>query len=179
LPASLEKCAAALGLEQQKDKVGRRLMLRMSRPLKDGTWLDHPESRAALASYCKQDVVTERAVHARIGHIIGAEQEIWQFDQIVNDRGVPGDRAFIEGAIKIGDHAQVVLNAELCAITNGAIDSVGQVDRIVTWLCANGCEIADLKKDSVAEALERSGLSTAGACLSYVATAHMRRLRNM
>ena len=40
-----------------------------------------PESLARLAAYCKQDVVTERAVYQRVGHLSEAEQRVWVIDQ--------------------------------------------------------------------------------------------------
>ena len=42
LPAKLGNVALALGLEQQKDDAGRRLMLQMCKPKKDGTFDDDP-----------------------------------------------------------------------------------------------------------------------------------------
>ena len=56
LPASLAGAAAALGLDQQKDTAGRRLMLLMSRPRRPrpdenpaGTyWYDDPEPHACF-----------------------------------------------------------------------------------------------------------------------------------
>ena len=64
LPRSLGQAASVLGVEEQKDKKGQALMLRMARPRKinaDGsyTWWDTPDKISALIDYCDQDVRTE------------------------------------------------------------------------------------------------------------------------
>ena len=100
LPASLDKVAEALSLEQRKDEAGQLLMLRMARPRdprsgEDASqihWHDNPEDIKRLGGYCKQDNLTERAVFRRLGHLSAAEQTIWQLDTVINDRGPPRGR---------------------------------------------------------------------------------------
>ena len=114
LPASFDKVAEALSLEQRKDEAGRLLMLRMARPCDPGPgedpnqiyWHDDPEDIKRLGGYCKQDTVTERAVFRRLGHLSAAEQTIWQLDAAINDRGVHVDAELIEAAIRIGNDAK-------------------------------------------------------------------------
>jgi DNA polymerase len=71
LPGSLENAAAALGLTQQKDLAGHRLMMQMSRPrdhAPDGSpiWWDEFDKQVQIAEYCKQDVRTEQALWGRL-----------------------------------------------------------------------------------------------------------------
>ena len=111
LPASLAGAAAALGLDQQKDTAGRRLMLLMSRPRRPrpdenpaGTyWYDDPERLARLYEYCRRDVEVERALHQRLGFLDPAEQAIWQLDAAINARGLPIDRDLLDGALRIAE----------------------------------------------------------------------------
>jgi hypothetical protein len=169
LPASLKAVAKALGIEQQKDEAGQRLMLQMMRPRKPkqgedptGTyWFDDLERRERLYAYCKQDVEAERAVHARVGHLPDAEQAVWYADAIINDRGIRIDRELARGAIKIGAAAQHAIDAELHAITAGAVKTVGQVARLLEWLAANGVELEDLQKETVRRALTQKDLPEA------------------
>lgn len=158
LPASLGKVAAALELEQQKDSAGRKLMLQMARHRKDETLLE-AHDLARLAAYCKQDVVTERAVYKRVGHLSDAEQKLWVLDATINDRGVPVDRKLIDAAIKIGNQAKVALDTELSAVTGGAITSVGQVAKMQQWLADNGCPVKDTQKGTLKQALRRKAIS--------------------
>ena len=86
LPASLDKVATALGLAERKDVRGHRVMLQLARPRKPRRdedpaggpyWRDDADKLATLYDYCRQDIATERALHARIGLLPPAEQEIW------------------------------------------------------------------------------------------------------
>ena len=82
LQGSLEGVAEALSVEQQKDREGRALMLKMA---KGGVWPETDKER--LYAYCRQDVATERDVHARVGHLGPEEQKLWVLDAQINDRG--------------------------------------------------------------------------------------------
>ena len=69
LPGSLENAAAALGLPQRKDNLGKRIMLKACRPKEDGTFWkfeDDPAMFRELFAYCQQDVEVERALHHRL-----------------------------------------------------------------------------------------------------------------
>ncbi len=72
LPSGLGTCALALGLskDQQKDKEGRAIMLKMSKPrrIESGqpVWWDTPELRQQLLDYCIQDVEVEYAIHCKL-----------------------------------------------------------------------------------------------------------------
>ena len=158
LPASLSKVAVALELEQQKDDAGRRLMLQMAKPRKDGTFDNDPAKLARLAAYCKQDVVVERAVYQCVGHLSDDEQRVWIIDQCINDRGVSVDRAFVAAEIAKGRETKTDTNAEITEITGGAVTTVSQTARLIAWLSANGCEIKNIQKGTLSHALRRKDL---------------------
>src|SRR5262249_17324320 len=108
---------------------------------------------------CKADVLTERAVYNRIGHLPDAEQKVWITDAIINDRGIGIDRSLITGAIEIGTAAQSAINVELWQVTDAAISTIQQPDKLLPWLADHGVPLADVQKDTVATALERTDLS--------------------
>jgi DNA polymerase len=58
LPRALGQAARVLGLKEQKDVAGHRLMMQMARPrTKDPlTWWDDSERFRRLIQYCKKDV---------------------------------------------------------------------------------------------------------------------------
>ena len=56
LPRSLEKSAETLGLSVLKDSLGARVMRKMSKPLKDGSWHEDLDDLERLVKYCEQDV---------------------------------------------------------------------------------------------------------------------------
>jgi DNA polymerase len=169
LPAKLETVAAVLGLAEQKDKAGAALMRAMAKPRKprEGEdpsglyWHDDPERLARLCAYCKQDTVVERALHAHTGHLPIDEQQLWQLDAIINDRGIPIDVKLTEAAIRLGRDAQAAINAELSAVTAGAVETVGQTEKLMAWLAANDCVVKDVQKGALKQALRRTKISDA------------------
>jgi DNA polymerase len=105
LPAALDGAAKALELVEQKDDVGKRLMLSMSK--------GHAGSLHRLREYCAQDVRTERAVHVKVGDITGREFAVYQMDKRINVRGVPIDLELARYAAKAADDYQSVKAAEM------------------------------------------------------------------
>ena len=161
LPASLEKAAIALGLEERKDKAGHRLMLAMSRPRKprkgedpEGVyWIDDPESRERLAAYCKRDVETERAAHLRTGFLSPALQAEWLLDAVINDRGFFTDLTLAKAAQALVDAEQERIDADVAMLTDGKITSIDQVGRIKAYLEERGHDVKGVSKRSVAAVL--------------------------
>ena len=92
LPAGLGACATALGLpqDQQKDKEGRDLMLKMTKPRRiEGStivWWDTPEMRSRLLDYCIQDVVTEYSIYCKL---TGKEATDVRIDNPLKDHLTP------------------------------------------------------------------------------------------
>src|SRR5262245_47392267 len=167
LPANLAGAVAALGLEQQKDAEGRRVMQQMARPRKpradedpNGTyWFDDPARREKLYAYCRQDVAAERALHERIGFLSDAEQKVWVLDASINDRGVYTDGELLAGALRIAEEAEAEIAREIIQVTGGAVTSISQVDRLIVWLATRDCVVTDVRKDTMRRALARKDVS--------------------
>ena len=121
LPRALAGAASALGLEVQKDAVGRRLMLQMCKPRRvDASgivWWDDDERMDRLVAYCKTDVEVERGLTKRLRALIPAEQELWFLDQKINTRGVRIDVPAIKAAQKLIAEATLEANKELGRLT--------------------------------------------------------------
>jgi DNA polymerase len=163
LPATLEKAANAVRLDQQKDKAGRPTMLKMAAPRKprkdEGPtgiyFLDDHERLSILYDYCKQDVNVERALHDRIGFLCPEEQEIWTLDQIINDRGLHVDRKLIDSAIHLANLARAKIDTELAKITGGAVTTINQTKKLIAWFASQDCEVTDVQKETLRRALAR------------------------
>lgn len=154
LPRHLDGVGAALNLPIQKDKEGHKLMLRMCKPTKTGDWIEDAASIVRLAQYCVQDVETEHAVEQALPPLPESEERIWQLDQEINDRGVAID---IEGCKILNAEvaqAKIAFNAEIAELTNGAVTTPGQRDKIIDWLEGEGVEMEDMTKTSVTGVLE-------------------------
>lgn len=163
LPGKLEQAAPALGLEIQKDMKGQRLMLQMSRPRKvkdDGTiiWWDDEDRKQRLYAYCRQDVVTERAVEKRLLRLSSAERQIYLLDQKINDRGVFVDAQLCLQAKKIATAASKALDSEMSRVTGGEVFRCSNVQSLINWLRKHDVNTDSVAKDALADLLIRNDL---------------------
>lgn len=163
LPRALNRAALALGLPEEKDDEGYRLMRRMSKPRKplkgekapkDALlWHESREDLERLYAYCKQDVRVERAIFNRIRPIGDFERRVWLLDSRINDRGVAVDRELVQACRKIVDEGLERANDELAALTKGEVSKVTKVKDLTVWLQAAGLDIEDVRKDTVRDLL--------------------------
>jgi DNA polymerase bacteriophage-type len=161
LPGELEAAALALGLPYQKDREGYRLMRQMARPRRPQKgedangiyWVDSPELRKRLREYCMRDIEVERALFHRLPLLPPKEQEHWQLDAIINERGFYVDRALVKATRDLARAEQMAINTEIAKYTDGAITSAHQRDRIVAFVQRHGHPLQALTKRSVATLL--------------------------
>lgn len=163
LPGSLEKAAAAVGIQQQKDLKGGRLMLQMSRPkgfdlLGDPIWWDDEDKRQQLYEYCKQDVRVEQALGARLLPLSPDEQALWELDYAINERGLYLDQPAIISAMAIIEREQRRLEGEIRRRTESAVGSPAEVAALTRWVRNQGVELDGLAKSDVVELLHRDEL---------------------
>lgn len=167
LPGSLQGCAAALGVEFQKDMVGSRLMLQMCQPRavdEHGkiVWWDEPEKLERLLAYCVQDVETERSAAKRMLRLSPKEQEIWILDQKINDRGIAVDLAAAEAAINVVADEKARLDAKMRELTGNQVASCAAVAQIRAWLLErHAIEVPALAKGDVVDLLSSPELPPA------------------
>jgi DNA polymerase bacteriophage-type len=127
LTGDLAEDGHILNLPQRyaKDKRGEELIKMFSIPTtekankKKGTperkyfkdWSSHPTEWEEFCEYCRQDVVAEREIARRLNIVEtfplpSRERQIWVFDQVVNDRGMPVDRDFVTKAYALAERAK-------------------------------------------------------------------------
>jgi DNA polymerase len=148
LPLALDKAASALGLTVEKDKEGNRLTLSMSRFDKKGYLPElTPEKRDRIAQYCDQDVRVERQIEQRVGRLGAHERKIWMYDQIINQRGVRLDMAFVRAALRVVERATGPLQREFADLTGGI--GSGQVAKVLEWCRGQGVEVDNLQKGTI------------------------------
>lgn len=168
LPGSLDTAAKVLGTPR-KDADGKRLLEKLSRPLTPTknrpairwtpatAWPDF----AALYRYNDGDVVAEDHASARIPDLTPYELAVWQLDQTINLRGVQVDVESLDAALSVFEQASLKYSRELQQVTDGHVESVGEVAKFGEWLAAKGVGLPDLKKETVAGALKRTDLPPA------------------
>lgn len=162
LPGSLGNAAAAAGITHQKDLQGQRIMLQLSQPrrTKDGSlewWTKEnaPDKFQKLYDYCRQDVVVERELTKRLMYLSPKEQEIWQLDHTINQRGVGVDLLAVKSAIALVDMEKARLDMEMAAVTKGAVKSCTATAQLTKYLLANGIEVDGVAKADVLALLQQ------------------------
>lgn len=161
LPRALEKASPALFLTQQKDSAGHKIMMKMTKPRRPRKgedpskiyWHDKPEDFLKLFKYCIQDVETEHCLSANLSDLSPAEQEVWHLDQKINERGVAVDLQTVETVIELIEEHERKLAAEVPRLSCGVLESTSQVGLMTEF-----CNLPDLRKDTVEEALKNDGL---------------------
>jgi len=165
LPGSLEAAGQALNLpfDQMKKTEGKRLIKKFSEPYHKGgeetlfgisepqfhNWEDEPRDWALFGSYCKQDVIAERAIYKIVSNIPLPEKErkAWILDQKINHRGIPVNRKFVTNALSLSLESKKRLSAKLKETTGLANPNSGP--QFLPWAQKEGYPYQSLGKNFV------------------------------
>ena len=133
LPGSLGSLCDILGLptDKAKDKDGKKLINLFCKPLGKNRKLrradreTHPAEWERFKAYAASDIEAMREVMKRMPmiNITSDERNLWQLDQMINDRGVAIDMDLVDAAIDAVGEAQVGLAAQALEMTGGAVAS--------------------------------------------------------
>ena len=152
LPAELDDVARVLGCTDLKDKRGHDLMKKMCKPKSrdvfgNYSWHDDPKDiEYLIGTYCKKDVLAETGVDDKLPELSPTAQDTWEYDQIINDRGVAVDRAFIIRAMALTDVAKKKADAEMRKATSGAVGKCTEVQSLIAFLNSRGIDCASMQK---------------------------------
>lgn len=158
LPGKLEKAAPALGLQQNKDLEGHRVMLQLCKPRPDGSWWTpetHPDKFAKLYDYCKQDVRTEQALFKRLLPLSPYEQAIWELDYKINQRGVMIDAEAARAAIAVADLERKILDENMRLVSDNRVATCNATGQLADFIRSHGIETPGVAKADVLDLLER------------------------
>lgn len=162
IPHSLEKCAAFLGLEQQKDHKGKSLIQKLCVPQKPDkahtekwrrTPTMDPVRFKALCEYCVQDVKVEMQVEKAL-HLFdskGLPHDVFVHDLIINDRGFPVDVPALKRAEAMIDEVTVEAHEEFLQLTGFAPT---QTKVLLPWLQEHGYKGSNLQASTMEEEME-------------------------
>lgn len=174
--AGLDATGKAIGLPQDKQKLttGKALIRYFCVPCKptksngNRIWnlpRHAPEKWELFKEYCKQDVVTERAILKRLSYfpVPEEEQELWQQDIRMNAFGVRVDSKLIEGALTIDGVSSAELTEEAINITglqnpNSTVQLKAWVEKELSDSLEMDVELPGLRKEDVSMLLERNDL---------------------
>lgn len=160
LPRKLEDVADVVGLSEKKDMDGHRVMMKLTKPKRPSKRCPHkfnhdPADFERNETYCLQDVRTEHKLVKTLPPLSPAENRIWQYDQQINLRGIQADVVTAKKAIDVITELTAEAETELYELTEGQVETIGQVGEIKKWANRRGAEMEGVGKEAIAEALER------------------------
>lgn len=170
LPRKLEDAAQVLHLPMQKDMVGSKVMMKMTKPRKAlkaekaawaqagiplprYLWHETRELLDRLIEYCSFDVLTEEALSEQLPDLSDDEQAMFEMDLRMNEYGFQIDREAVTVALNLIHRETVILNQELSKITGGFVKKATQRAKILQWLEAADFPLPDTRKETIDQVL--------------------------
>lgn len=162
-PQPLEGLAIASGCIEQKDIEGYNLMMQMAVPRRhnpDGsiTWWDDQNRVNRIMQYCDQDVATECEAETKLPPLTDYERKVWEFDQIINERGIYVDRNAILKCSTMVEFAKKSADAEMRRITSRAVPRCTNDGKLVEWIASRGIDCTTVKKSVHEDLIFLAGL---------------------
>lgn len=173
LPGSLDGCGVALGLPEDKAKIkeGKKLIKFFCEPYKLGgevtlfgvappefhDWNTNPTEWKQFEDYCIRDTEAEEEIFNLIPTPLPQrEQDLWVLDQIINERGIPTNRTFVETCYSFAVQNRDLLEKDLIAKTG--LENPNSPKQLLPWLKSHGYPHASLGKKLVEAALKNPKL---------------------
>ena len=162
LPAGMDPLCKALNFDQHEAKLGdgKRLINLFSKPAPKNhkisryTAAEKPLEWDRFITYCMRDVDVTRRLWDALPHwTYRKEQEVWQLDQTINDRGIGFDKKLASAAIKMLERELQLVNEELSHITEGAVGSASELAALTQFCSKHGVDIPSMGKPTVAKFL--------------------------
>ena len=120
-------------------------------------WASHPKEWEEFCEYCKKDVLAEEEVYRRMELLRALplppfERKLWDFDQKVNDRGMPVDVGFVQKAYKLALRAKQEALDKQNQLTG--LQNANSTDQLLPWAKKRGYPYNTLNKSFVDAALK-------------------------
>jgi DNA polymerase bacteriophage-type len=153
IPQALGEAAIFMDASHKKDTTGSKLIQKLCKPKKDGTFNNDPELLKQLFEYCAQDVRTEMAIGSVLRPLSQAEQDVWTLTQRINIRGVPVAPRELNNAVLAVQTAQFLLDQE-CVNLTGCKPS--ERAKLLAWINQKipHAPMADLTAETVDKMLQ-------------------------
>ena len=146
IPLALAQALSALRLPFEKDTLGNKLTVGLSKPDKRGHFDRSDATLERVATYCASDVDAEIGLHLALGPLPRGERNVWLMDQEINQRGVRLDLEYVSACQAVVAQTIPGQAARFTAIT-GLQPTQGI--KFLDWLNAEGLWIPDLKRETV------------------------------
>jgi hypothetical protein len=157
----LEKIADRLKLPLRKDKEGKKLMQRLTRPQRkpDGSWgyieptLDEWKH---FTEYCKIDTGLVREVLHSFKPPPEIERQLYRLDQRINHRGFTADSMLATQRVEMVKAERANINARLYELTDGKVTAFTKLNDMREFINARGHNMVEVDKRAVAAVLARN-----------------------
>jgi DNA polymerase len=134
LPTDLHAASRYAGTNVPKYESGRELIKLFALPASTASPVSHPDEWMQFVLYARRDVDAMRAVFESTRQLpIEEWQEYWAMEAI-NECGARVDMSMVAHAAKLAEIDRVKVRAELERLTGGAVTTIDQIARLVTWL---------------------------------------------
>lgn len=157
----LDDIAEQMSLKHQKDPRGKALIREFCMPNKPTknqpfVWRDQhsdPEDWEIFKKYCIRDNEAEKELWSKLiaFGVPDWQWDLYELDQIINDRGLPINRQYVENALEIANRRKAELISEQNRITGLANSNSGA--QLLPWLQDRGYEYDNLQKASIVKTL--------------------------
>lgn len=161
LPRSLEHAAMALGVANQKDKEGSKLLGYFVKPKKPTRKdprtrimpLDMKDEFIRVGEYCQQDVRTERDIDYRIPSLDPNERRLFTFDLQINERGIGIDTALARDTSEVVGALEAEIVARVQQLTKSEEYPEGlrptQRDKMLKFFDSIGVVLENMQADYI------------------------------
>lgn len=118
-----------------------------------------PDKWEVFRTYCQRDVVAEAAIWEPLNRypVEQFEWDLYEVDQLINDRGKPVNVTFVKHALQFADRRRDELKKAMQEITGLA--NPNSRDQLLPWIMARGYGFNDLGKDTVTKSLREDLLT--------------------
>jgi DNA polymerase len=145
-------------MPEQKDDRGRFLINKLCKPMNPNspivTWNEDPDLLEELYEYCRQDVRTERAFESQLMALPASEQQIYEIDLAINQRGIHVDLPLVHACEDLAAIDKADAEDCIADLTKGAIRTPGQISEMLDWLALHGLALKDMKAETLDRAIE-------------------------
>lgn len=164
----LDDIAEQMSLRHKKDPRGQALIREFCMPNKPTknqpfVWRDQhsdPEDWEIFKQYCVRDNESEKELWTKLIRfgVPDWQWDLYELDQIINDRGLPINRRFVENALAIAERRKTELISEQNRITG--LSNSNSTAQLLPWLQDRGYPYNNLQKASITKTLsaEESGV---------------------
>jgi len=160
LSGGLGSVAKALGLDEEKDATGNRLISYFSKPCKPtkvnglrtkNLPMHDTEKWEMFKEYCKQDVVVEREIRKKLESVYTIpefERALWSLDYKINNHGVRINKKFVDYIVDYAEEYSLIVATALKDISN--LENTKSNKQIRDWIeSIEGFEVSSIAKGEI------------------------------